>query len=53
MSWVEGRPLLLEPAATTQVAGALQITERQRSVRFRATREMQEEAMHATQVEEV
>ena len=49
----EGRPLLLEPTATTQVVDALQNTERERGVRLRATREMQEKAMHTTQVEEV
>ena len=49
----EGRLLLLEPAATTQVVGALQSTEHERGVRLRATREMQEKAMHTTHLEEV
>lgn len=48
-----GRPLLLEPASTTQVVDALRGTEQERGVRLRATREMQEEEMRTTQVNQV
>jgi hypothetical protein len=49
----EGRPLLLEPASTTQVVEALRGTSREHGVRLRAMREMQEKEMRTTQVDEV
>lgn len=49
----EGRPLLLEAAATNQVVEALQSSSRERGVRLRAVREMQDGAMHTRRVEEV
>lgn len=49
----EGRPLLLEPAATTRVIEALRRAGQERGVRLRATREMQEKEMRTTRVDEV
>ena len=49
----EGRPLLLEPASTTRVVEVLRNSQQERGVRLRATRQMQEEEMRTTQVNEV
>ena len=49
----DGRALLLEPSSTTQVVEALRSTEKERGVRLRATREMQENEMRTTGVAEV
>lgn len=49
----DGRPLLLEPAATTRVVEVLRSSRQERGLRLRATREMQEEEMQTTQVNEV
>lgn len=48
----DGRPLLLEPASTPLVVDAIQRSERDHGIRLRATREMQEEEMRTTRVDE-
>lgn len=49
----EGRPLLLEPSSTTRVVEALRSTGQKRGVRLRAIREMQEQEMRTTRIDEV
>ena len=48
-----GRTLLLEPSSTPQVVEALRSAGQERGVRLRATREMREQEMHTTRVDEV
>lgn len=48
-----GRTLLLEPSSTPQVVEALRASGHERGVRLRATREMGEQEMHTTRVDEV
>lgn len=49
----EGRPFLLEPASTLEVVAAIRRSERDQGIRLRATREMQDEEMRTTRIEEV
>lgn len=49
----EGRPLLLEPAATTRVVERQRSTSHEKGVRLRATREMQDGHMKTVDVTEL
>ena len=49
----EGRPLLLEPAATPAVVGAIHGSDRDHGIRLRATRQMQDSEMRTVSVEEI
>lgn len=49
----QGRPLLLEPAATPRVVRAIEQSDRDRGVRLRAVREMQDGEMRTVEVTEL
>lgn len=49
----EGRPLLLEPASTPEVVDAIRRSGRSEGIRLRASRQMQDEEMRTTRVDEL